>query len=221
MNQHLALTLATACVVSLGAVRTSANVMITEWAYQGGGGEYVEFTNIGSTAVDMTGWSFDDNTQTAGSLSLSSFGVVAPGESVIVADLTAAAFRTEWNLSAAVKIIGGNTQNLGRADEINLYDASNVRVDWLTYDDQTLGSPRTNAASANPLTLAAVGAHNSTLWALSTAGDSYGSTASVGGGIGNPGKFALVPEPASALMLAYALAGFGMVRRRTAQLRAR
>ncbi|WP_428307097.1 lamin tail domain-containing protein [Lacipirellula sp.] len=214
MKHPLALAFATACLLAFGAVRASAAISITEWAYQGGGGEFVEFTNLGAAAVDMTGWSFDDNTGVAGSLSLSGFGIVAPGESVILTDLTAAAFRTEWNLAPTVKVVGENTQNLGRADEINLYDSSNVRIDWLTYDDQTLGSPRTNNASANPLTLAAVGAHNSTLWKLSVAGDSYGSVTSVNGGIGNPGKFTLVPEPASAAVLVSALLGFGVVRRR-------
>lgn len=214
MKHSLALAFATVCLLAFAAVPASAAISITEWAYQGGGGEFVEFTNLGGTAVDMTGWSFDDNSGAAGSFSLSGFGIVAPGESVVVTDLTDAAFRTEWSLPAAVKVIGGNTQNLGRADEINLYDSSNVRVDWLAYDDQTLGSPRTNNASANPLTLAAVGAHDSTLWTLSVAGDSYSSTTSVGGGIGNPGRFTLVPEPASAAMLASALLGFGVVRRR-------
>ena len=215
MKRHFISAIVATYALLLAAVPASAAISITEWAYQGGGGEFVEFTNLGAAAVDMTGWSFDDSSQAAGSLSLSDFGIVAPGESVIVTDLTAEAFRTEWSLPNTVKVVGGNTQNLGRADEINLYDSSNVRVDWLAYDDQTLGSPRTNNASANPLTLAAVGAHDSTLWTLSVAGDSYGTTISVGGGIGNPGQFALVPEPVSAAMLASALLGFGMIRRRT------
>jgi hypothetical protein len=48
--------------------------------------------------------------------------VVAPGQSVILTDETASDFATIWELSD-VKIIGGNTANLGRNDEINLYDA--------------------------------------------------------------------------------------------------
>lgn len=199
MNSKSILFVSCLCA-SVGAHWAPAAMVITEWAYQGNGGEFVEFTNTGSAAVDMTGWSFDDNTQTAGSVSLSNFGSVAPGESVVLADLTAAAFRTEWGLTSAVKVIGENLQNLGRADEINLYDNTGARIDWLTYDDQAGLGPRTNTASANPLSLSAVGAHDATLWALSSVGDLYGSRLSTSGGLGNPGVFALVPEPASVLL---------------------
>lgn len=59
-------------------------IQITEYSYQSANGEFVEFTNTGNSAVNMTGWSFDDNSRIAGSFSLSGFGVVKPGESVII-----------------------------------------------------------------------------------------------------------------------------------------
>lgn len=110
---------------------------ITEYMYQGVNGEFVEFTNVGNTPIDMTGWSFDDDSpRTPGSFSLSAFRTVAPGESVILTESNANTFRTAWNLCSVVKIIGGLNQNLGRNDEINLYNASNMLVDRLTYGDQ-------------------------------------------------------------------------------------
>src|SRR5262245_41745293 len=90
---------------------------ITEGMYEGD--EFVEFTNVGNGSVDLTGWSFDDNSRASGSVSLSGFGVVNAGESVILSESTAAAFRSAWNLAASVDVIGGNTNNLGRPDEIN------------------------------------------------------------------------------------------------------
>ena len=44
-------------------------IKITEWMYNADdtGGEFVEFTNFGATAVDFTGWSFDDNSRAPGS----------------------------------------------------------------------------------------------------------------------------------------------------------
>ena len=115
-----------------------------------------------------------------------------------------------------MKVIGGNTQNLGRADEINIYDAANMRVDWLTYDDQGTGDvdgPRTQGVSGNPMTLAAPGAHKAVQWQLAVAGDAYGSYNSVGNDIGNPGVFLLVPEP-SAMALALWAAAVAWKRRR-------
>jgi predicted extracellular nuclease len=66
--------------------------------------------------------------------------VGSPGESVIFTEATADAFRAAWNLSSGVKVIGGSVNNLGRSDEVNLYDASSALVDRLTYNDQGTGT---------------------------------------------------------------------------------
>jgi predicted extracellular nuclease len=196
----------------------SAAIRITEWMYNGAGagniGEFVEFTNLGAAAVDFTGWSFDDSSRVPGSQSLSAFGLVAPGESVVFTDNIAADFRTNWNLPAAVKIIGGNANNLGRSDEINLYDAANALVDRLAYGDETFaGSIRTQNKSGNPNNDAALGANNPLLWSLSATGDAFGSVTSVAGEIGNPGSYP-IPEPATLTLAATALLViFGQRRR--------
>ena len=181
----------------------SANIVITEWMYNGLGtgsaGEFVELRNIGLVPIDMTGWSYDDSSQTPGSFSLSGFGIVNPGEIVILTDETAVNFATVWGLSG-IDIVGGNTHNLGRNDEINIYDASNALVDRLTYGDENFpGTIRTQNRSGNipasdyGFTTVQLG------WVLATAGDSFGSYASTRGEIGSPG---VVPEPATLAMLA-------------------
>jgi predicted extracellular nuclease len=196
----------------------SAAIRITEWMYNGGGagnlGEFVELTNTGPAAIDLAGWSFDDSDRIPGSQSLSAFGLVAPGESVIFTDNAAAAFRTNWNLPAAVKIIGGNLNNLSRNDEINIYDAANTRVDRLTYGDQDIPtSIRTQLISGNPNSAAVLGVNNVLLWSLSATGDAFGSVTSVAGEIGNPGTY-LIPEPATfTLAAATLLVIFGQRRR--------
>jgi predicted extracellular nuclease len=164
--------------------------------------------------VDLTGWSFDDSSRAAGSFSLSSLGTLAALESAIITDIDASAFRTEWGLAAADKVIGGNDQNLSRGDEINIFDGGGVLVDRLTYDDQGSGNvdgPRTQGISGNP-TLAALGANNASLWVLSSVGDAYGSGASVSGDTGNPGVFTFVPEPAAGALAA--IAALGLLRSR-------
>ncbi|MEA5572572.1 DUF3616 domain-containing protein [Calothrix sp. UHCC 0171] len=175
---------------------TNVNIQITEYMYTGANGEFVEFTNLGTTAVDFTGWSYDDNTRIPGSFSLSAFGIVQPGESVILTEASAAAFRTAWNLPASVKIIGNSNQGLGRDDEINLYDNAGQLIDRLTYNDQGFAgtirtqnaSGWTNAANLDSFTI-------TTDWQLSTINDAQNSRTSTGSDIGNPGIY--IPNPVS------------------------
>lgn len=212
------------CLLAAGLTASTltahAQVQITEWMYSGASGEYVEFTNLGASAVDFTGWSFDDSSRTAGSTDLSAFGSVAAGASVILTEATADDFRAAWALAPTIQVIGGNTHNLGRSDEINLYDASAALVDRLTYGDAAFpGTVRTQNASGTPSALADLVPQSVTAgWVLASMGDAYGSTASTGGDIGNPGAFTLaVPEPSTyALLLGGLALVAGAARRRSA-----
>lgn len=210
MNKQIATGVVGLAIVSgssLGAIK------ITEWMYNGAGGtarEFVEITNTGGAAIDLTGWSFDDNSRTPGSFAIGSLGVLGAGQSAIICEPTEAAFRSAWGLSAAIKIIGGNTNNLGRADEVNIYDSVGVLVDRLTYDDQTIGGPRTQGISGN-IRLTNLGANAANLAVASITGDAFGSYASSNGDVGNPGTYADIPAPG---VLALAFAGGAIASRR-------
>lgn len=196
MNFHYHTQAFCALVAALIGVSVAhADMYITEWMYDGmlAGQEFVEFTNVGADPVDMTGWSFDDDSRIPFTVDLSGFGVVAPGQSVILTEADAATFAAEWAL-AGVAIVGGSSANLGRNDEINLFDASGALVDRLTYGDQNFpGSIRTRYFSGNPATPAALGVNDVYQWVLSEVGDTFGSYVSVSGNVGNPGIY--VPEP--------------------------
>lgn len=161
---------------------------ITEYMYDGPDGEFVEFTNVGDSPADMSGWSFDDDSNAAGTVSLGAFGTVQPGESVLFTDSTAVAFRTAWNLCSAVKVIGGNTVGLGRADQINLYDGVGQRVDRLTYNDQTIAGSIRAKDKSGWVSAAGLGTDQILQWTLSASGDSEASRSSTGGAIGSPGS---------------------------------
>ncbi|GAB4119685.1 MAG: hypothetical protein Fur0014_20350 [Rubrivivax sp.] len=203
------LTLAAALATAAPAF---ADVQITEWMYSGNGPEFVEFTNMGSAPVDLAGWSYDDDSRLPGTFDLSGLGTLAAGESVLITEGDAAAFRAAWGLAAGVKVLGGYTNNLGRNDEINLYSAGGALADRLTYGDQNLpGTLRTQLSSGTPTSAAALAPHVvDGGWVLSVAGDAYGSWMSSQGDVGNPGVFvfAPVPEPSAVALM---LAGLGVV----------
>ncbi|QJD78872.1 putative Ig domain-containing protein [Spirosoma rhododendri] len=172
-------------------------IRITEYMYSSnngagnGVGEFIELTNVGNAAIDLTGWSFDDNTRTAGSFAIGSLGTVQPNESVIITDATAALFRQFWFLPASVKIVGGSDQGLGRNDEINIYDASGTLVTSLTYNDQgtnPANTVRTQYISAWPQRNL-LGQTNTAGWQLSVAGDAQNSYVATTGDLGNPGGY--------------------------------
>lgn len=205
------LCVAALAVVSGAATASMGQIRITEFLYSGDDGEFIEIANIGNAAIDLTGWSYDDNSRTAGSFSLTAFGILAPGEAAIISELDAATFRSNWSLSASIKVIGGNNQNIGRSDEINIYDASSALVDRLTYNDAGVGNvagPRAQDISVNT-TAANLGANNYSLWFFSAVGDNLGSYTALTSSIGNPG---IIPTPGAIALLG--MGGLMIGRRR-------
>ncbi len=174
----------------LTAVLGSPDLQITEFMYDGAPGEFIELTNLGSAALDLAGYSFDDSSRQAGSFPIGALGVVQPGQSVIITETDAASFRAAWNLGDDIAVLGGLTHNLGRGDEMNIYDAAGQLVDRLTYGDQVfVGTVRTqNASASTPLDK--LGADTiDTSWSLSTPGDSQNAITSGAGTIGSPGHY--------------------------------
>lgn len=184
------------------AQSANASIRISEWMYQGASGEFIEIVNIGAAPIDLTGWSFDDDSRVAGTVDLSSLGTLAPGQAAVITEATDADFRAAWNLAAGVKLFAENGTNLGRADEINIYNASAVLVDRLTYGDQNFaGTVRTqNKSGWNSPVGSTPWGNVTTAWVLSAVGDAQGSWTSTGGDIASPGTY--VPAPG-----AFALAG--------------
>jgi predicted extracellular nuclease len=212
MKKLITLAAAAALLPSLA----NAQIHITEWLYSGSGGEFVELTNVGSSAIDLTGWSYDDDSRTPGVFSLSGFGVVAAGETVVFTETDAAAFVADWAL-VGTKVLGGYTNNLGRNDEINIFDAGGSLVDRLSYGDENFpGTLRTQNTSGRA-TFDALGANDPSKWVFSAIGDIDLSRMSSNGDVGSPGFSALaVPEPQTYALLLAGLAVVGAVARRRA-----
>lgn len=222
MKRSLSL-LATALAVAASAAPASAALVITEVmsssAHSGGSnnGDWFELTNTGPSAVDLTGWSWDDNTFTAGSANFGGFTSIAAGQSVIFTEETVgaeASWITNWGLSGVtvVNLGSGVFQGLGAGgDSVAIYNASNTLVTSVTFGAATSGVSFEWDASGTSLGVSVLG-ENGAFRALLN-----GQTTGGGPGVdvGSPGS--AVPEPTSAVLVAGGLAMTGwMLRRRRA-----
>ena len=122
-------------VASLSSI-ASADIYFTEYLNNTTNGdedtyEWCEIYNAGTTAVDLTGWSFADNT--SGGV-IETFGIIKPGAFMIIAK-NAQAWANTWTPgdvgSTAHEWTGENLSNT--ADALNLFDAAGVLQAHLSY----------------------------------------------------------------------------------------
>ncbi len=99
--------------------------------------DWFEVTNYGSSAVDLGGFSWDDNSWLPGTVVFPSM-VIAPGEAIVVAQIDSVnepAFRTAWNLGPWVKVLVNEDFTIGQpgfsssGDGVALFDTSSTPIE--------------------------------------------------------------------------------------------
>lgn len=108
-------------------------------------GDWFEITNTGATAVNIAGYSFDDDDRISGASGGFPPYVLQSGASMIVLnDAPDTTFRSLWNLDLSIRVISkseiSNFPGLGSAgDEVNLFNNSGGLVDRFTFGAATEG----------------------------------------------------------------------------------
>lgn len=197
----------------LACVSTQAGLVITEVMsssiHSGGtnNGDWFELTNNGVTAFDLTGFSWDDDSNTPGVASFGGITSIGAGQSIIFTDETVGAessWIANWGLSGVTVVnLGSGSPGLGNGgDAIYIYNGSGVLVTSVTFGASTAGSSFEWDINGNSLGLSVLG-ENGAFRALSN-----GQTTGNGPGldIGSPGV--AVPEPSTYAML---IAGAGVM----------
>ena len=99
--------------------------------------DWFEITNYGSSAVDLGGFSWDDNSWLPGTVVFPSM-VIAPGEAIVVAQIDSVnepAFRSAWNLGPWVQVLVNEDFTIGQpgfsssGDGVALFDTSSTPIE--------------------------------------------------------------------------------------------
>jgi len=139
-------------VAAFLAVTANAGIVITEVMpgslhdTGAANGDWFELTNSGATAVNITGWSWVDNSTSHAKLVFPSMTIQA-GQSILCLDesaANAATFRTIWGIDNSQvildKTVMGDFHGLGKSgDGVFIYDASNKLVVSYSWANSTDG----------------------------------------------------------------------------------
>jgi hypothetical protein len=213
---------------AMAATDASAAIIISEVDAAGSaaayGADWFELTNTGSSAVDITGWKMDDNSNLfANAVALRGVTSIAAGQSVVFIEGTAtgttdasidSSFKTAWfgsNVPTGLTVgnYGGSGVGLSQtSDAVNIFNATGTLITRVDFNASTLaGGTFDNAAGLN----------NVTLTQLSVAGVNGAFLAANAAETGSPGV-APVPLPAAAWLLLSGLGALAPAARRRRKL---
>lgn len=208
-----------ALTLALAAAGAQAAIVVTEVApWSSGnsavGADWFELTNTGPVAVDIAGWSVDDNSNSFGSArALQGIASIGAGESVVFIETAspaaaAASFLSVWFGGAApaglrIGSYSGAGVGLGTGgDAVNVFDAAGALVTRVGFGASPSAAPFASFDNAAGLSGAV------TLDTLSMAGVHGAFVSADGLEIGSPGTVAAVPEPGTVALM---LGGLGLV----------
>ena len=203
-------------IVSMGAAQ--AQLIISEVDPTGSsasyGADWFELQNTGASAVDITGWKMDDNSDAfSKAVPLTGVTSIAPGQLVVLIEDTGmtdstlnANFINAWfGGTAPVGLTIGNYGGSGvglsaSGDAVNIFDSTGTPVTGVTFGATTLGATLDNTAGLS-----------GAISQLSVVG--VNGAFSDGSEIGSPGGVAPIPEPATLALVGLGLTGLIAVRR--------
>lgn len=196
--------------------------------------DFFELYNSGSTAVNIAGWQFDDESADIGdAVPITGVSEIAPGEVVVIFQLDendpsdpdydpaaeTATFRGYWGGLAGVQVGYHGGAGLGKGDAITIFDAADQIVLSQEYGMTTPNQTHASDWAAGNTDGSDTFENDSAIWVPGTNpaqfvradGTNLGSFEATIGGFGSPG---VIPEPASAVLLG--VGALALMRRRSA-----
>lgn len=188
-------------------------------------GDFFELTNFGTGSINLTGYSWDDDSNIPGVSFLPSISI-NPGQSVVFLndDGDVNLFRTTWGLSLAVPVYALSPgYGLGGNDIVYVYDAANQPVATFNYTAGGFNTPTGASVGGHAGASAGGTGTQSAIYDPSSSptnplyvaanGTNFGSYAAPNGnGVGSPGF--VIPEASTSAFAMFSLLGATLLRRR-------
>jgi hypothetical protein len=214
--------------LGLAAATLRADILITEVmsssSHPGGAGngDWFELYNSGDSAIDLSGWSWDDDSNTPGTHSLGGVTIAAKGFVLVVdenATLIANWAADVWGIApSASLVLVDNSMTTGfsgfgaSGDSIYLYDSANNPVTSVTFGTATSGRSFAWNATGASLGISTLGdgvSYKALLDGNDNLADDNPALYAPGTDIASPGQ--VIPEPG---VLGLLILGLGLLARR-------
>jgi len=190
----------TSTLLALLSLPATAQVKITEvmpssgHTDTGANGDWFEITNTGASAVNLAGYSWDDDSQTVGVQIFPNYSLAAGESAIVLLEDDSDTFLNDMWSIAGTKVFLRTEFNDppgfgGGGDGVYLYNNLNSEIDNFIYSSATSGVSfaRFTDGSAVPGGLSVDG--------------QFGATTSAGGDVASPGSAAILPPASSPIFL--------------------
>ena len=137
------------------AAAATAQLLISEVNSNAAGGDFFEIYNYGTTAIDLTGWTWTDSAGKDTGVFPAGTSVAAKGRLVVLNETTPVALKEAWGLADTSGLLLVTGPGLGKGDAVLLSDANgylaaamNYGAAELTATDGSKVAPSRNTAGA-------------------------------------------------------------------------